>query len=73
MTDFNKYSNVTVPKSLYQTITKLQTKIIPNVELSRTKVVTYAIQKIKKEIESRSNLNVISLPSNQASSEKLKQ
>ena len=36
MTDFSKYKNITVDKETYSTITKLQTKIAPDVKLSRS-------------------------------------
>jgi len=39
MTDFSKYKNVTVDNKTYETITKLQTKMTPDVKLSRSQVV----------------------------------
>ena len=39
MTDFSKYNNLTVDKETYSTITKIQTKIAPEVQLSRSQVV----------------------------------
>jgi hypothetical protein len=39
MTDFSKYKNVTVDNRTYETITKLQTKMTPDVKLSRSQVV----------------------------------
>ena len=49
MTDFSKYKNITVDKETYSTITKLQTKIAPDVKLSRSQVVkTLVNEKAKK-------------------------
>ena len=39
MTDFSKYKNVTVDNDTYAIITKLQTKMTPDVKLSRSQVV----------------------------------
>jgi hypothetical protein len=39
MTDFSKYKNVTVDNKTYETITRLQTKMTPDVKLSRSQVV----------------------------------
>ena len=49
MTDFSKYKNITVDNDTYATITKLQTKIAPDVKLSRSQVVkTLANEKARK-------------------------
>ena len=49
MTDFSKYKNITVDNDTYATITKLQTKITPDVKLSRSQVVkTLVIEKARK-------------------------
>ena len=49
MTDFSKYKNITVDNATYETITKLQTKITPDVKLSRSQVVkTLANEKARK-------------------------
>jgi hypothetical protein len=39
MTDKSKYSNVTVDNQTYAIITKLQTKLVPEVTLSRSQVI----------------------------------
>ena len=49
MTDFNKYKNVTVDNKTYETITRLQTKMTPDVKLSRSQVVkTLVTEKARK-------------------------
>ena len=49
MTDFSKYKNVTVDNKTYETITKLQTKMTPDVKLSRSQVVkTLVTEKARK-------------------------
>jgi hypothetical protein len=39
MTDFSKYKNITVDNETYTTVTKLQTKMTPDVKLSRSQVI----------------------------------
>jgi hypothetical protein len=39
MTDFSKYKNITVDNETYVTVTKLQTKMTPDVKLSRSQVI----------------------------------
>ena len=49
MTDFSKYKNVTVDNDTYAIITKLQTKMTPDVKLSRSQVVkTLVNEKARK-------------------------
>jgi len=49
MTDFSKYKNVTVDNDTYSIITKLQTKMTPDVKLSRSQVVkTLVTEKARK-------------------------
>ena len=49
MTDFSKYNNLTVDKATYATITKLRTKLVPDVTLSRSQVVkTLVNEKARK-------------------------
>ena len=38
MTDFSKYKTITVDNDTYATITKLQTKLAPDVNISRHQV-----------------------------------
>ena len=47
MTDFSKYKNITVDHDTYATITRLQTKITPDVKLSRSQVVKTLVNKNK--------------------------
>ena len=39
MTDKSKYSNVTVDNKTYEIITRLQTKLTPDIRLSRSQVI----------------------------------
>lgn len=49
MTDKSKYSNVTVDNKTYAIITQLQTKLMPEVTLSRSQVIkTIVNEKAKK-------------------------
>ena len=49
MTDFTKYKNVTVDNKTYDVITKMQTKLTPDVKLSRSQVVkTLVTEKARK-------------------------
>jgi len=53
MTDFSKYKNITVDHDTYATITKLQTKITPDVKLSRSQVVKTLVNKEAKKLNGR--------------------
>ena len=49
MTDKSKYSNVTVDNKTYEIITRLQTKLTPDVRLSRSQVIkTLVNEKVRK-------------------------
>jgi len=49
MTDKSKYSNVTVDNKTYEIITRLQTKLTPDVTLSRSQVIkTLVNEKVRK-------------------------
>jgi len=49
MTDKSKYSNITVDNKTYFTITRLQTKMVPDVVLSRSQVIkTLVNEKVRK-------------------------
>ena len=49
MTDFTKYKNVTVDNKTYEVITRMQTKLTPDVKLSRSQVVkTLVTEKARK-------------------------
>ena len=43
MTDKSKYSNVTVDNKTYEIITRLQTKLVPDMKISRSQVIKQII------------------------------
>ena len=53
MTDFSKYKNTTVDHDTYATITRLQTKITPDVKLSRSQVVKTLVNKEARKLNGR--------------------
>jgi len=53
MTDFSKYKNITVDKNTYLTITKLQTKITPDVKLSRSQVVKTLVNERARKLNGK--------------------
>ena len=53
MTDFSKYKNITVDNDTYATITKLQTKITPDVKLSRSQVVKTLVNEKSRKLNGR--------------------
>jgi len=53
MTDFSKYKNITVDHDTYATITKLQTKIAPDVKLSRSQVVKTLVNEKARKLNGR--------------------
>ncbi len=53
MTDFSKYKNITVDKETYSTITKLQTKIAPDVKLNRSQVVKTLVNEKARKLNGR--------------------
>ena len=53
MTDFSKYKNITVDNNTYATITKLQTKIAPDVKLSRSQVVKTLVNEKARKLTGR--------------------
>ena len=53
MTDFSKYKNITVDNDTYATITKLQTRITPDVKLSRSQVVKTLVNKEARKLNGR--------------------
>ena len=53
MTDFSKYKNITVDHVTYATITRLQTKITPDVKLSRSQVVKTLVNKEARKLNGR--------------------
>ena len=53
MTDFSKYKNITVDHDTYATITRLQTKITPDVKLSRSQVVKTLVNNEARKLNGR--------------------
>ncbi len=53
MTDFSKYKNITVDHDTYATITRLQTKITPDVKLSRSQVVKTLVNEKARKLNGR--------------------
>ena len=53
MTDFSKYKNITVDHDTYATITRLQTKIAPDVKLSRSQVVKTLVNEKARKLNGR--------------------
>ena len=53
MTDFSKYKNITGDHDTYATITRLQTKITPDVKLSRSQVVKTLVNKEARKLNGR--------------------
>ena len=53
MTDFSKYKNITVDNDTYATITRLQTKITPDVKLSRSQVVKTLVNEKARKLNGR--------------------
>jgi len=49
MTDKSKYSNITVDNKTYEIITRLQTRMAPDLKLSRSQVVQLLVkEKVRK-------------------------
>jgi|TARA_R110002012_G_scaffold130995_1_gene283524 hypothetical protein len=49
MTDITKYKNVSLPKETYNNITKLQSVMVPDAEISRTQVINILVkEKVRK-------------------------
>ena len=53
MTDKSKYSNVTVDNQTYAIITKLQTKLVPEVTISRSQVIKTIVQEKARKLNGR--------------------
>ena len=49
MTDITKYKNVSLQKETYNEITKLQSVMVPDAEISRTQVINILVkEKVRK-------------------------
>jgi hypothetical protein len=55
MTDKSKYSNVTVDNKTYAIITQLQTRLMPEVTLSRSQVIKTIVNEKAKKINGKLN------------------
>ena len=53
MTDFSKYKNITVDNETYTTVTKLQTKMTPDVKLSRSKVIKTLVKEKARKLNGK--------------------
>ena len=55
MTDKSKYSNVTVDNKTYEIITKLQTKLVPDMKISRSQVIKQIINEKVRMLNGKFN------------------
>ena len=55
MTDKSKYSNVTVDNKTYAIITQLQTRLMPEVTLSRSQVIKTIVNEKAKKLNGKLN------------------
>jgi predicted CopG family antitoxin len=53
MTDFSKYKNITVDNETYATVTKLQTKMTPDVKLSRSQVIKTLVKEKARKLNGK--------------------
>lgn len=53
MTDFSKYKNITVDNKTYEVITAMQTKLTPDVKLSRSQVVKTLVNEKARKLNGR--------------------
>ena len=53
MTDKSKYSNITIDNKTYDIVTKLQTKLYPNVKLRRSQVVKQLVQEKAEKLNGK--------------------
>jgi hypothetical protein len=53
MTDFSKYKNITVDNETYATVTKLQTKMTPDVKLSRSQVIKTLVREKARKLNGK--------------------
>jgi predicted CopG family antitoxin len=53
MTDFSKYKNITVDNETYTTVTKLQTKMTPDVKLSRSQVIKTLVKEKARKLNGK--------------------
>jgi len=53
MTDFSKYKNITVDNDTYAIVTKLQTKMTPDVKLSRSQVIKTLVKEKARKLNGK--------------------
>ena len=53
MTDFSKYKNITVDNETYATVTRLQTKMTPDVKLSRSQVIKTLVKEKARKLNGK--------------------
>ena len=53
MTDFSKYKNITVDNETYATVTRLQTKMTPDVKLSRSHVIKTLVKEKARKLNGK--------------------
>jgi len=53
MTDFSKYKNITVDNDTYAVVTKLQTKMTPDVKLSRSQVIKTLVKEKARKLNGK--------------------
>ena len=55
MTDIAKYKNVSLPKETYNEITKLQSVMVPDAEISRTQVINILVKEKVRKLNGKLN------------------
>ena len=55
MTDITKYKNVSLPKETYNEITKLQSVMVPDAEISRTQVINILVKEKVRKLNGKLN------------------
>ena len=53
MTDFSKYKNITVDNYTYEVVTKLQTKLVTDVKLSRSQVIKTLVKEKARKLNGK--------------------
>ena len=53
MTDYTKYKNITVDDSTYVTVTKLQDHMVPDMKISRSKVIRQLVKEKARKLNGR--------------------
>jgi hypothetical protein len=53
MTDFNKYKNITVDNETYDTVSKLQTEMVPDMKISRSAVVKSLVKEKARKLNGK--------------------